>query len=126
MAIRGRFIIPVFAVLILAGTLQPAGAGSIYGRWLRPATGVVVQVFSCGGGLGVKVVKSQVRARIGKVYMCGAKRASDGTFWGKLRNPEDNGIYSGGARLIKAGLMKISGCIPNTGLCRSEVWRRLR
>ena len=59
-------------------------AGSPYGTWLRPATGVIVKVFRCGGGLGVKVMKSSVRSRIGKVYMCGAKAAGNGTYRGSV------------------------------------------
>jgi uncharacterized protein (DUF2147 family) len=93
---------------------------------MRPATGVIVSVFRCGGGLGVRVLKSAVRSRIGKVYMCGAKRGRNGTFWGKLRNPEDNALYSGGARLISSRRLKLSGCIPGTALCRSEIWQRVR
>lgn len=108
------------------GAMSAANAGSPYGEWQRPATGVIVKIFRCGGGVGVKVVKSSVAERIGKVYMCGAKEGSNGTFTGKLKNPEDNGIYSGHARLIGARQMKLSGCIPNTVLCKSEVWRRLK
>lgn len=112
--------------LLMAALASPAAAGSPYGNWLRPATGVVVKIFPCGGGLGVKVLKSSVRARIGKVYMCGAKAAGKGVYRGRLRNPDDNGIYSGRARVISARKMELSGCIPNTSLCRSEIWRRVR
>jgi uncharacterized protein (DUF2147 family) len=114
------------AMLSLPGAMHSAAAGSPYGIWQRPATGVIVQIFRCGGGVGVKVVKSSVPERIGKVYMCGAKEGSNGTFTGQLKNPEDNGIYSGHARLIGARQMQLSGCIPNTVLCRSEVWRRVK
>jgi uncharacterized protein (DUF2147 family) len=93
---------------------------------MRPATGVIVSVFRCGGGLGVRVLKSAVRSRIGKVYMCGAKRGRNGTFWGKLRNPEDHALYSGGARLISSRRLKLTRCIPGTALCRSEIWQRVR
>lgn len=110
----------------LAAISSTAMAGSPYGTWQRPATGVVVKIFPCGGGLGVKVLKSSVRKRIGKVYMCGAKSIGKGVYKGRLRNPEDNGVYSGRARVISARRMELSGCIPHTSLCRSEVWRRLR
>lgn len=126
MQILGKFIASSVAGLLLSAGTSAAIAGSPYGNWLRPATGVIVKVFRCGGGLGVKVMKSSVRSRIGKVYMCGAKSAGNGTFRGRLRNPEDNGIYSGRARVINARKMELSGCIPNTSLCRSEIWRRVR
>jgi uncharacterized protein (DUF2147 family) len=71
-------------------------------------------------------MKSSVPGRIGKVYMCGAKSVGKNRYSGRLRNPEDNGIYSGHARVINARNMELSGCIPNTSLCRSEVWRRVR
>lgn len=103
-----------------------AFAGSPYGDWRRPSTGVIVKVFPCGGGLGVKVVKSSVPSRIGKIYMCGAKQHGNGSFQGRLKNPEDNGIYAGHGRVISASQMELSGCIPNTVFCRNEVWQRVR
>jgi uncharacterized protein (DUF2147 family) len=124
--ITDKFVAVATACTVLAGLTSAATAGSPYGTWQRPATGVVVKIFPCGGGLGVKVVKSSVPNRIGKVYMCGAKNAGKGVYQGRLRNPEDNGIYNGRARLISARRMELSGCIPHTSLCRSEVWRRLR
>ncbi len=114
------------AITLISVQTAAAGAAQLFGTWQRPATGVIVSVFRCGGGLGVKVVKSAVPARIGKVYMCGAKRGANGTYWGKLRNPEDNALYSGGARLITARQLKLSGCIPGTALCRSEIWHRVK
>jgi len=67
-----------------------------------------------------------VPGRIGKVYMCGAKKGRDGRFRGRFHNPDDNGTYAGYARVISARKMELSGCIPRTSLCRSEVWRRIR
>jgi len=121
-----KFLTVSVTGLLLTAGVSAAVAGSPYGNWLRPATGVIVKVFRCGGGLGVKVMKSSVPGRIGKVYMCGAKSAGNGTYKGRLHNPEDNGIYSGRARVINARKMELSGCIPNTSLCRSEIWRRVR
>ena len=126
MRIMDKFFVAAASGLLLAGASPAAFAGSPYGIWLRPATGVIVKIFPCGGGLGVKVMKSSVPGRIGKVYMCGAKSAGNGTYRGRLRNPDDNGIYSGRARVISARKMELSGCIPNTSLCRSEIWRRVR
>lgn len=118
--------VAVVSGLLVATVASPAVAGSPYGHWLRPATGLVVKIFPCGGGLGVKVLKSTDRGRIGKVYMCGAKAAGRGVYRGRLRDPSDNGVYSGRARLISARKIEVSGCIPNTSLCRSEIWRRVR
>lgn len=110
----------------MVGTSIEASAVSPYGIWKRPATGVLVRIFPCGGGIGVKVVKSSVRARIGKVFMCGAKKGSNGIFSGWLKHPESGGTYNGRARFINARKVELSGCIPNTILCLSEVWRRVR
>ena len=126
MRIMDKFFIVAASGLLLAGASPAALAGSPYGIWLRPATGVIVKIFPCGGGLGVKGMKSSVPGRVGKVYMCGAKSAGNGTYRGRLRNSDDNGIYSGRARVISARKMELSGCIPNTSLCRSEIWRRVR
>ncbi len=126
MRIMDKLLAAATSGLLLAGASPAALAGSPYGTWLRPATGVIVKIFPCGGGLGVKVMKSSVPGRIGKVYMCGAKSAGNGTYRGRLRNPDDNGVYSGRARVINARKMELSGCIPNTSLCRKEIWRRVR
>ena len=123
-----KFVLGATAALSISvwALVSAAAADSPYGDWRRPSTGVVVKVFPCGGGLGVKVVKSAVPDRVGKVYMCGAKQGSNGTFRGRLTNPEDNGTYSGHGRVISGRRMELSGCIPNTVLCRSEVWLRVR
>jgi uncharacterized protein (DUF2147 family) len=110
-----------------AACLAPmASAGSPYGVWRRPAGQHVVKVFRCGGGLGVKIMKSKANTNIGKVFMCGAKARGNGTFSGRLRDPDDNSVYSGQARLISVRRMHVSGCIQNTSICRTEVWRRVK
>ncbi len=119
-----RSLIAISFILAAAfvGPGSPAdGAGSDYGTWMQPATGVIVRIFRCGGRLGMRVLKSAVPSCIGKVYMRGAKRGWNGTFWGKLHNPEDNALYSGATRLISSRRLKLSGCIPGTALCCSEI-----
>ncbi len=66
------------AVVGIAGS---ASAGGLDGTWLRPKTGKLVQSYSCGGGLGLKVIDS------GKVIMCGAKPVGGGKYEGTSRRP---------------------------------------
>lgn len=123
-----RIARPAVAALacgLLITTSLPASAQSADGVWLRPSTGGHVEAFACGGGIGLKVVKSKKARLVGRTLMCGAKPVSPGVFRGRLRNAEDGRTYSGqvtvqGRRLI------LRGCLMRGVACRTETWRRLR
>ena len=36
------------------------------GNWFRPKTGATIKVFNCGGGLGMKVIKSKTAGKVGR------------------------------------------------------------
>lgn len=111
------------ALLILATTLSAANAGSPYGTWLRPSTGGKIAAFKCGGGFGLKVVKSRDRKKVGRVLMCGAKSTGKNRFGGSIKNIEDGNTYTGKV-VIRGNRMVLSGCVFGGLICKSETWRR--
>lgn len=95
-----------------------ASAGDLDGTWLRPKTGKHVRSFSCGGGLGLRVVDT------GKVIMCGAKSNGKGTFTGNLTSTEDGQTYTGKVRMGGSSL-SLSGCVLGGLICKNETWSRV-
>lgn len=104
---------------------SPAEAQSAYGVWLRPKTGGHIEAFPCGGGIGLRVVKSRKTQLIGRELMCGAKAVAPGQFAGRIRNIEDGRTYEGQVTVQGRSLM-LRGCAFGGLVCRSETWRRLR
>ncbi len=100
-------------------------AGSLDGTWLRPKTGAHVKSFACGGGLGLKVIKSKKKSARGKTIMCGAKKIGGASYKGNLTSTEDGKTYSGTATLSGKQL-KLVGCAVFGLICKTEYWTRLK
>jgi uncharacterized protein (DUF2147 family) len=107
-----------FALVALPLAFQPAFAGGLDGTWLRPKTGKHVKSFSCGGGLGLRVVHS------GVVIMCGAKKQGDGSFKGSLKSTEDGQTYTG-IVTMSGNSLHLSGCVLGGLICKDETWSRV-
>ncbi len=113
----------IYRIALLAGALVIAGAtvqaAGLNGTWLRPKTGKHVKSFSCGGGLGLKVVHS------GKVIMCGAKAKGGGKYEGTLTSTEDGNQYSGTVTFA-GNKLQLSGCVLGGLICKTETWTRVK
>lgn len=110
-----RIVVALGVTAIAAAT---AHAADIDGTWLRPKTGRHVKSYSCGGGLGLKVVET------GKVIMCGAKSQGGGKYAGTLTSTEDGNEYSGTVA-IGGSKLHLSGCVLGGLICKSETWSRV-
>ena len=100
-----------------------AYAGSANGTWLR-SNGAHIQAFDCGGGLGLKVVKSPEAAKVGKTIMCGAKKTADNKWRGTVLNLDDNQKYSGYVEL-NGNSLTLSGCVLAGLICKDDTWSRI-
>ncbi|MEZ5843726.1 MAG: DUF2147 domain-containing protein [Hyphomicrobiaceae bacterium] len=107
--------------LTFAGT---AAAASPNGTWLR-SNGAQVLVFTCGGGLGMKVTKSPDKAKVGKQIMCGAKSTAANRWEGSLLNLDDGQTYKGIVEL-KGGALSLSGCVLGGIICKTDSWQRVK
>lgn len=114
-----------FAAAFLALGLTTAGADQPYGTWLRPSTGGMVEAFACGGGMGLKVIKSNDKAKLGKIIMCGAKPTGANKYGGSIKNLEDGNTYAGKVE-IRGDAMDLSGCGLGGLICKTETWRRVK
>lgn len=112
----------VLFLTLLAGA--PALAASANGTWLR-SNGAHVSVFDCGGGLGMKVVKSPEPQKVGKTIMCGAKQTATNKWKGSLLNLDDGQTYSGYVTL-NGNSLSLSGCVLGGIICSSDTWTRLK
>jgi uncharacterized protein (DUF2147 family) len=110
-----RIVMAASAIAMAASAAQAAG---VNGTWLRPKTGKHVLSYSCGGGLGLKVVAT------GKVIMCGAKAVGANKYEGTLTSTEDGNQYSGTVTIAGNKLL-LSGCVLGGLICKSETWKRI-
>lgn len=116
------FVAGAFALALL--TASPVLAGSANGMWLRN-NGAHVSAFDCGGGLGLKVIKSPEPGKAGKTIMCGAKKSGDNKWKGNLLNLDDGQTYSGTVTLSGNNLT-LSGCVLGGLICKNDTWSRLK
>lgn len=120
----GKFAITAaVAALAVVSLASTANAGSPNGTWLR-SNGAHIRVFNCGGGIGMKVVKSPTPGKVGKTIMCGAKKSGPNKWKGTVLNLDDNQRYSGYVNL-SGNQMTLSGCVLGGLICKNDTWRRL-
>lgn len=120
-----HYVAAILAAGFVAGFgILPALAGGIDGVWLRPKTGAHIKSFSCGGGLGLKIVKAKKKSSVGKTIMCGAKKTGANKYSGSLLSTEDGNTYSGTVT-FSGGKLKLKGCALVV-LCKNETWSRIR
>lgn len=114
------------AVLVagIAGSSVTAHAAP-EGVWLRPSTGGKIESFTCNGGLGLKVVESTTKAFIGETIMCGAGQTGPNSYQGSLRHLEQGQTYTGKVEFL-GRVMRLSGCIMNGLVCKTEEWQRVK
>ena len=122
---RHRLTIAASLTVGIALGAGTALAASPNGTWLRSSTGAHVQVFSCGGGLGMKVTKSPDKAKVGKQIMCGAKKTADNRWEGNLLNLDDGQTYAGIVQL-KGATLDLSGCVLGGLICKTDAWTRVK
>ena len=131
------------AALILTAAIPAAAlaaAEDAIGTWKDSETGGITQVYSCGGGICIKVVKPSKelavdennpnpalkgRSMAGVVIMSGAVKNGPDSWRGKIYNPEDGKTYSGSATVKSRDEMKLEGCVMGI-FCKSHDWQRVR
>ncbi len=114
----------LFSVIFFSFSSLAYAAGP-YGTWVR-SNGVHISVYSCEGGLGMKIVKASKKENVGRVIMCGAKSDQTGKWKGNILNLDDGKTYTGFVTLPDRKTLKLEGCILGGLICKSDEWVRLR
>jgi uncharacterized protein (DUF2147 family) len=136
---------PYLAGLMLSALLiSPAAhAQEANGTWSMGK--VTVKVAECGSNLCAKIVAlaepiskidgkpkvdrenpdaaKRTRPLIGLTVMSGMKSAGDGTWKGRIYNPDDGKTYNATMRL-SGDTMKVQGCVLGV-LCKTNTFARL-
>ncbi len=127
----------VFAAAIPAAAF--AAAEDAIGTWKDTETGGITQVYSCAGGICIKVVTPSKdhavdlnnpdpalkgRSMAGAVIMSGATKDGADRWKGKVYNSEDGKTYSGYVEVMSKDQVKLQGCILGGLICKSHLWRR--
>lgn len=120
----GSWKTPAVTATILILSATAVQAASPTGLWKR-SNGAHIRVFNCGGGIGMKVVKSPSPKKVGKTIMCGAKKTGKNKWQGTLLNLDDGQKYSGYVSLSGRSL-KLSGCVLGGLICKSDTWKRIK
>jgi uncharacterized protein (DUF2147 family) len=125
--------------LALPAAAFAAVAEDAFGTWRDVDTGGILSVYSCGGGLCVKVATPgkgreidaknpdaalKGRSMAGVVIMDGAAKAGADRWKGKLYNSEDGDTYTGYIVVTDKNEVKLEGCILGGLVCKSHIWKR--
>ena len=128
-----------FAMLLTLPASCFAAAEDAVGTWKDTETGATTQIYSCGGGICVKVVtpskgreadnnnpdpKLKGRSMAGVTIMTGAVKDGADRWKGQLYNSEDGKTYSGWVIVKSKDEVKLEGCVLAGIICKSRVWRR--
>jgi uncharacterized protein (DUF2147 family) len=115
-----------------------AAAEDAIGTWKDTESGATTQIYSCGGGICVKVVTPSKgrevdsnnpdpalkgRSMAGVTIMTGAMKDGAERWKGQLYNSEDGKTYTGYIEVKGKDEVKLEGCVLGI-LCKSRVWRR--
>jgi uncharacterized protein (DUF2147 family) len=130
------------AALALAVALPGAAFAApedAIGTWRDGETGGLLQVYSCGNGICIKVVKPgkgrerddnnpnpslKGRSMAGVVLMSGAAKAGGEKWKGRLYNSEDGDTYTGYVTVVSKNELKLEGCVLGGLVCKSRHWTR--
>jgi uncharacterized protein (DUF2147 family) len=137
---RLRIAAALAALVLGAGfpAAAMAAAEDAIGTWKDDDTGGITQVYTCGGGICIKVVtpskgrevdsnnpdpKLKGRSMAGAVIMQGATKDGADRWAGKVYNSEDGKLYSGYLEVKSKNEVKLEGCVLAI-LCKSHTWHR--
>lgn len=129
--------------VVFAGALPGAAlaaAEDAIGTWKDADTGGITQVYSCPGGICIKVVTPSKdravdtynpdpalkgRSMAGVVIMSGAAKDGADRWKGNVYNSEDGKTYGGYVTVKSKDEVKLEGCVLSF-ICKSHTWRRVQ
>ncbi|MBI3199422.1 MAG: sterol desaturase family protein [Rhodospirillales bacterium] len=148
-AIAGRVLVRTIAALMLAGGLvvaaEPTRAeGSPVGRWATPGVAAIVELAPCADTSGLcgtirwlwDAVDEKGRPRLdaqnadtalrtrpllGLSILSGLTRSPNGSWEGRIYNPEDGQTYRATVRQTAADTLTVEGCV--LFICQKQAWR---
>jgi uncharacterized protein (DUF2147 family) len=127
------------AMLGASQALALAAAEDAIGTWKDADTGGITQVYSCEGGICIKVVTPSKarekddnnpdpalkgRSMAGVIIMSGAVKDGADRWKGKVYNSEDGKTYTGYIEVKSKDEVKLEGCVLGGIICKSRLWRR--
>lgn len=119
----------LFAGCGIARAEKPAGAPQApFGLW-RVADGTaVISIKPCGRALCGYIAAAPApgpgeKSAVGRKILLNLRR--EGAVWrGPIHNLDDGKTYKGEILVADETHLKIRGCLPDSGLCGGETWKR--
>jgi len=118
-----------------------AAAEDAIGTWKDSESGGITQIYTCDGGVCIKVVTPSKarekddnnpdpalkgRSMAGVVIMTGAVKDGADRWKGKVYNSEDGKEYTGFIEVKSKDDVKLEGCILGGILCKTREWKRVQ
>lgn len=113
---------------------QAAPAQSIDGKWINPASSVIIEIASCGdkrcGVVEWANAEAKADARknapelVGTALLTGLAPASATLWKGRIFVPDRNIRASAKITVLDPDRIKVAGCALGGILCDSQVWTR--
>lgn len=105
------------AMMVIAGA---ASAAEIEGVW-KTENGDQAQFYGCGKAMCIKLLSGKFK---GQVISDDLSDDGTGQYSGSLRDPSDDKVYSGYAK-IAGGALKLQGCALKI-FCKTQTWARIK
>jgi uncharacterized protein (DUF2147 family) len=136
-----KFALPVALIAVAWPASVFAAAEDAIGTWKDSETGGITEIYSCAGGVCVKVVTPSKgrekddnnpnpslkgRSMAGVTIMNGAAKDGNSRWKGTLYNSEDGKEYTGFIEVKSKDEVKLEGCILGGIICKSRVWKRVQ
>ena len=135
----GRAIWIALAFAIAGTSAAYAAAEDAIGAWRDTETGAILSIYSCTGGICVKIVTPSKdgqkdtnnpdpalkgRSLAGIEIMTGGVKDGADRWKGNLYNSEDGKTYSGWLTVQNKDQVKLEGCVLLGIICKSRIWKR--
>lgn len=111
-------IAAALAVLLHAPAVS---AGGIEGVW-KTESGEQAQLYGCGKAVCVRLLTGEFK---GEVLSQDLVDDGSGQLAGTIRDPSDDKVYAGYAKLAGPQTMKLQGCALKI-FCKTQTWTRLK
>jgi uncharacterized protein (DUF2147 family) len=108
------------AVIAVAFLSTTASAAEIEGVW-KTESGEQAQFYGCGKAMCIKLLTGDYK---GQVISDDLADDGSGQYSGSLRDPSDDKVYSGHAKL-SGGALKLQGCALKI-FCKTQTWARVK
>ncbi len=135
------------AAIYIVASLLPASAADPFGIWLARNGKANVKVAKCGSGICANIIslkkpndkngkplhdgnnpnpRLKSRPILGLPLFVSMRKTGNGTWQGKVYDPEKGGTFKGYVTQISGNILKVQGCLSMGFPCETYMWKRIK